>query len=138
MIRLSGSKSLGLVIVITEYPRLSKTENPVAEVKYVTWGVKETERPCGPLGKERSSLNCADQVPLPSNETCETVKELVSSSIENVRVGLSEFPSLSDNPDPLLDVRDPVMLKNSPEGGLRLWRLSPYLFENGQLLCSAH
>ena len=54
---------------------------------------------------------------MPSNETCETVKELVSSSIENVRVGLSEFPSLSDSPDPLLDVRDPVMLKNSPGRG---------------------
>ena len=37
--------------------------------------------------------------------------------MENVSVGFNGFPEVSDNPDPLLDVREPVTLKNSPGSG---------------------
>ena len=40
-----------------------------------------------------------------------------SPSIENVNVGFRGFPEVSANPEPLLDVKDPVMLNNSPGRG---------------------
>ena len=42
---------------------------------------------------------------------------LDSPSIENVNVGFKGFPETSDRPEPLLDVREPVTLKNSPGSG---------------------
>ena len=79
--------------------------------------MKETSNPCGPRGKERSSLSSADQVPSTLNVTWETVNVLDSPSIENVNVGFNGFQETSDSPDPLLDVSDPVTLKNSPGSG---------------------
>ena len=37
--------------------------------------------------------------------------------MENVSVGFRGLPELSDSPDPLLDVKEPVTLKNSPGSG---------------------
>ena len=89
-----------------------------AAEKYVTWGVNEISRPCGPRGKDRPSRICADQVPSELNVTNRTVKFADSPSIENVRVGFSGFPLLSDKPVPLLEVSDPVTLKGSQGRGL--------------------
>ena len=75
---------------------------------------------CVPRGKERSRKILADHVPLASTVPPVTENELVSPSMAKFRVGFRAFPDLSTIPLPLLEVKVPLMSRNSPAAGLEV------------------